>query len=87
MEGYRNSSMGKKMSYCCQDKKYFSELCPACVDAMTTFNPDDVDYPHYAEYSAKEWPETVYNIKCECGSDKTGGPGHSHWCPKYENNT
>src|SRR5581483_310891 len=22
-------------------------------------------------------------IKCECGSDKLGHPGHSHWCRKF----
>jgi hypothetical protein len=22
--------------------------------------------------------------KCECGSEKAGVYGHSHWCPKYE---
>lgn len=70
------------MSYCCQDKKYFSELCPACIEALTTFDASGFDYPNYAEYSAKEWPEIEPLTKCECGSDKTGGPGHSPWCPK-----
>ena len=23
-------------------------------------------------------------IKCECGADKCGSPGHSTWCPKYK---
>lgn len=73
------------MSYCCQDKKYFSELCSNCVKDMTTFDADSLDYPNYSEYSAKEWPEVIFETRCECGSDKTGGPGHSHWCPKYDN--
>lgn len=76
--------MGKKMSYCCQDKKYFSELCENCIRDMTTFNADAIDYPQHSEYSAKEWPEVEIFSRCECGSDKTGGPGHSQWCPKYE---
>ena len=72
------------MSICCQDKKYFSELCPKCIEYMTTFNSDNLDYPHYSEYSAQEWVDSVYKVTCECGSDKTGGPGHSYWCPKND---
>ena len=85
MESYRGSSMAQEVKYCCQDKKYFSELCPTCVRAMTTFIPDDADYhPKRIDDFAIEWPEINYNSRCECGSDKTGGPGHSHWCPKHE---
>lgn len=80
--------MAKEVNYCCQDKKYFSELCPACVKAMTTFNLDDAEIKiNYVEDFAVEWPEVVFKVNCECGSDKTGGPGHSHWCPKHEDKT
>jgi hypothetical protein len=75
------------MNYCCQDKKYFSELCPSCVESLTNFDSSNLEYPQYAEYSEPEWPGVTYNIRCECGSEKTGGPGHSHWCPKNENKT
>ena len=74
--------MGKKMSYCCQDKKYFSELCTACVEAMTTSG--DLIYPFSSDYFDKEWPEVIFETRCECGSETVNGPGHSHWCPKYE---
>ena len=26
----------------------------------------------------------IYKPKCECGSEKVREPGHSQWCPKYE---
>lgn len=70
------------MNYCCKDKKYYSELCQDCINAITTF--DSSEYPHYTDYPAEEWMSVVSIKKCECGSEKTGGPGHSHWCPKYE---
>ena len=73
------------MSYCCQDKKYFSELCPACVKAMSAFSADSLDYPHYTEYSSSEWPGSEVKSQCECGSKAVNGPGHSHWCPEYDN--
>lgn len=76
--------MGKKMSYCCQDKKYFSELCEKCVKDMTTFDPESLNYQQHSEYSAKEWPGSEIFSKCECGSKTINGPGHSHWCPEYE---
>lgn len=76
--------MGKKMSYCCQDKKYFSELCEKCVKDMTTFDPNALNYPQYSEYSDKEWSGSEIFSKCECGSNAVNGPGHSHWCPKGE---
>ena len=75
------------MSYCCQDKKYFSELCPSCVKAMTTFEPEKIGYYAYPTNEHANWEEVIFDVKCECGSDKTNGPGHSHWCPKYENKT
>lgn len=37
-----------------------------------------------------EWNSRGYRLfftrepKCECGSERTKTPGHSHWCPKYE---
>ena len=79
--------MAKEVNYCCQDKKFFSELCQDCVKAMTTFNPDNLNYPEYDDYSDQDWPGSITYNKCECGSDKTGGPGHSYWCPKHENKT
>lgn len=67
---------------CCTNKKYYSELCEACKTEMTSF--DASSYPHYTDYPTEEWFGVYNEKKCECGSDKTGGPGHSHWCPKYE---
>lgn len=84
MESYRGSSMAQEVKYCCQDKKYFSELCSKCIEDMTTFNPDNLDYPHYSEYSAQEWTGSTSESRCECGSNSVSGPGHSHWCPKHE---
>ena len=69
------------MNYCCQDKKFFSELCEECVKCMTTFDPYAVNY---AEYHDEEWPGSMTTTKCECGSEAVNGPGHSQWCPKYE---
>lgn len=69
------------MSYCCQNKKYFSELCEKCVKDMTSFDPYAVNY---TEYHSEEWPGSMVTTKCECGSETVNGPGHSHWCPKYE---
>lgn len=75
------------MNPCCKDKKYFSELCSFCIQTMTSPGQDSLDYPHYSEYSSQEWFGSAIKTICECGSDKTGGPGHSHWCPKHEQKT
>ena len=28
----------------------------------------------------QEWNAGSYSSSCECGADKLGHPGHSHWC-------
>lgn len=76
------------MNPCCKDKKYFTELCPACIQAMTTLNLDNAEYLNtnnaYPINDHSFWETVILDPICECGSDKTGGPGHSHWCPKSE---
>lgn len=77
--------MAQEIKYCCQDKKYFSELCSKCIEDMTTFNSDDAEIKiNYVGDFAVEWPEVVFKVNCECGSNSVSGPGHSHWCPKHE---
>jgi hypothetical protein len=52
-------------------------------------------YDYEAQYAKLSYPppkgspiHVLYDSnwgapKCECGAEKVGSPGHSHWCPKW----
>lgn len=56
---------------CCDHVINIYELCEKCAKEFL----NTPDFPTV---------DTTVPIKCECGSEKTGGPGHSDWCPKSE---
>ena len=31
-----------------------------------------------------EMPKKKEELKCECGCEAVGSPGHSEWCPKHD---
>ena len=68
---------------CCTQKKYYSELCDKCKEELVQMQQIHGDFPYYPEYPNMEVPG-MPSSKCECGSQIVNGPGHSHWCPKYE---
>ena len=72
---------------CCSQKKFYSELCEKCKLEIAESQQIQSDFPHYPDYDPPEgWEAAGQSVRCECGSDKSGGPGHSHWCPKDEGN-
>lgn len=71
---------------CCKDKKYYSELCEKCKIELAQAQKVESDYPYFPDQDIG-WEAAGQSIKCECGSEKTGGPGHSGWCPKNKGET
>jgi len=65
---------------CCSSKTSIYELCEKCAKELLAGGSA------LSEASTPDFPVVEFSplIRCECGADKTGGPGHSHWCPKSE---
>lgn len=36
----------------------------------------------FGENDGTDWFGSKITVTCECGAEKTGSPGHSHWCGK-----
>lgn len=53
----------------------------AKLDEMEYDSATDSEYRQYGEFGYFPTPS---EIKCECGAEKTDMPGHSSWCPKYD---
>lgn len=68
---------------CCKDKKSLSELCEKCAkDFMTGGSCEQ----YSGDIMVTDWAGSIPpEPRCECGAEKTGGPGHSYWCPKGDN--
>jgi len=65
---------------CCKDKTSLNELCEKCVKDFLTSGMCEASA---GDILVTTWPDFVTDtLKCECGADKIGGPGHSDWCPK-----
>ena len=71
--------------------KYKERYWDLVVSSLTSADP----YLTYVEGILNRYTSNVYDLdlarnggfpslelKCECGSDKLGHPGHSDWCPK-----
>lgn len=50
------------------------------IEVLGTAPGHNGEYPTTVSYII--W--TSVQTTCECGADKVGCGGHSHWCPKYE---
>lgn len=57
--------------HCLDIKNFYPIWPPLPIDPEPSPSP-----PHK--------PRKTYEPKCDCGSDKAGGIGHSRWCEKYK---